>query len=169
MFEMIEDNEIPDLQAIANEVNASGKNWKANPNSHFNDMTRSDMQKTLGTIVDPDWLVKTGGIRDYVGATIPTEFNSNTQWPECESVINNIRDQSDCGSCWAFGSTEALNDRICVHSNGAFTEYLSTSDTTGCCNGTECFSFGCGGGQPGLAWGWFTRTGVVTGSGFGDG
>jgi len=47
---------------------------------------------------------------------IPTEFDSRTAWPKCES-IKEVRDQSDCGSCWAFGAAEAMSDRICIHSN----------------------------------------------------
>jgi len=42
------------------------------------------------------------------------------------------------------------------------------SDTAGCCNGTECFSFDCNGGQVGTPWGWFTRAGVVTGGDYGN-
>lgn len=47
---------------------------------------------------------------------IPDTFDARTAWPNCES-IKEIRDQSDCGSCWAFGAVEAMSDRICIHSN----------------------------------------------------
>ena len=46
---------------------------------------------------------------------IPTNFDSREQWPKCAS-IKEIRDQSDCGSCWAFGAVEAMSDRICIAS-----------------------------------------------------
>lgn len=164
-----------DYQAIAEAANSNQTAWTATTATRFTDKTIGEVKKSHGTIVDPDWIIKASHNVEYqpVGATIPTEFDSRTQWPECDSVINNIRDQSDCGSCWAFGTTEALNDRICINSiaNGSTTDtrYLSTADTAGCCNGKECFSFGCNGGQVSLPWGWFVRTGVVSGSGYGDG
>ena len=48
--------------------------------------------------------------------SIPDSFDSRTNWPDCPS-IGNIRDQGECGSCWAFGAAEAMSDRICIHSN----------------------------------------------------
>merc|ERR1712091_806469 len=81
-----------------------------------------------------------------VGAEIPAEFDVRTQWPQCASVSGNIRDQSDCGSCWAFGSTEAFNDRRCIAVGD--TTLLSPEDTTANCGFLSCFSMGCNGGQP---------------------
>ena len=51
---------------------------------------------------------------------------------------------------------------------GAWTELLSVSDTTGCCNFHECQSMGCNGGQVGTPWKWFTKKGVVSGGDYGD-
>ena len=45
---------------------------------------------------------------------------------------------------------------------------LPPKQTVACCGFLQCLSMGCGGGQPSAAWRWFTRTGVVTGSDFGD-
>jgi len=97
---------------------------------------------------------------------VPESFNALTNWPKCASVIGHIRDQSNCGSCWAFGTTEAFNDRLCIKTG--FTQLLSTADTTGCCGFFSCFSMGCNGGQIGTPWTWFDGTGVVTGGQYGD-
>ncbi|PHJ22138.1 cathepsin b [Cystoisospora suis] len=96
-------------------------------------------------------------------APLPDEFDSREAFPYCKDVIGHVRDQGDCGSCWAFASTEALNDRVCIKSQGKAGVSLSAQHTTSCCNAIHCASFGCNGGQPGMAWRWFQRNGVVTG------
>lgn len=42
-----------------------------------------------------------------LGVNIPDEFDSRKQWPECPT-INDIRDQSHCGSCWVCRYKELL-------------------------------------------------------------
>ncbi len=44
---------------------------------------------------------------------IPASFDGREAFSECASVIGRVRDQSDCGSCWAFASTEVcVIDRV---------------------------------------------------------
>ncbi|KHJ76964.1 hypothetical protein OESDEN_23416, partial [Oesophagostomum dentatum] len=56
-----------------------------------------------------------GEINDEV--TIPESFDAREQWPQCDS-IKLIRDQANCGSCWAVASASAMSDRLCVQSKG---------------------------------------------------
>ena len=49
----------------------------------------------------------------------------------CPSLAE-VRDQSNCGSCWAFGSVEAMTDRICLASKGAKNVHLSAQDVASC-------------------------------------
>lgn len=142
-------------------------NWVAGFNDKFEGASKKEVQRLMGTVVDEDWTYK-AHVKETVSADLPDTFDARTAWPECESVINHVRDQSNCGSCWAHGTTEAFNDRLCIKSGGKFLNLLSVSDTTGCCNGVQCQSFGCNGGQVGTPWSWFDRTGVVTGGDFGD-
>lgn len=94
----------------------------------------------------------------------PEAFDVRTQWPQCSAISGRVRDQSSCGSCWTFGSTEAFNDRYCI-STGDSRTIFSAEDTNACCSGRECsFSMGCNGGQPSGAWNWFTKTGVSSGA-----
>jgi cathepsin B len=41
---------------------------------------------------------------------IPDNFDSREQWPDCPT-IKEIRDQGNCGSCWAISAVEAMSDR----------------------------------------------------------
>jgi cathepsin B len=99
---------------------------------------------------------------------IPDSFDVRTAWPECEPITGHVRDQSNCGSCWAFGSTEAFNDRYCIATGDSKT-LLSPEDTAACCKGFKCaMSMGCNGGQPSGAWNWFHKVGVSTGGDWSD-
>lgn len=84
------------------------------------------------------------------GEEIPETFDVREAFPECSAIVGRIRDQSDCGSCWAFASTEAFNDRRCIagakegRSRGLEEVtadklvMLSAEDTTACCWGFSC-------------------------------
>merc|ERR1712110_886142 len=74
----------------------------------------------------------------------PESFDSRDAWPQCDS-LKEIRDQSACGSCWAFGAAEVMSDRICIHSNQQNQTRVSATDLLACCS--EC-GFGCQGGFP---------------------
>lgn len=105
---------------------------------------------------------------DMVNANIPDSFDTRLNWPNCVNIVGHVRDQSNCGSCWAFGSTEAFNDRYCIKTGDNVTLF-STTQTLACCSGVRCgMSQGCNGGQPGSAWKWFTTDGVVSGGDYGD-
>jgi len=48
-------------------------------------------------------------------------------------IYRTIRDQGNCGSCWAFGAVEAISDRICIASNGADQPSISSENLLSCC------------------------------------
>ncbi|KAF1753237.1 hypothetical protein GCK72_019793 [Caenorhabditis remanei] len=99
--------------------------------------------------------------------SIPTTFDARTNWPKCNS-IKMVRDQSNCGSCWAFGAAEVISDRICIHSNGKEQPVISAEDILTCC-GKSCGN-GCQGGQGLEAMKFWTTYGAVTGGDYkGDG
>lgn len=149
-------------------VNQLATTWKAGFNKNFEGATMQDVKNLCGTDLAKEQAVTLPRKIVEVPEDLPTDFDARTGFPQCSNVIGHIRDQSDCGSCWAFGSTEAFNDRMCIASNGTFQTLLSVQDTTSCCDLFKCFSFGCGGGQPSNAWSYFVNYGVVTGGDYDD-
>lgn len=102
---------------------------------------------------------------------IPSFYDLRQTYPQCSS-ISLIRNQSNCGSCWAVSAAAALSDLFCISSvkTGKFRERsFSAQDMLECCSRTTCGTGpnqGCNGGylQGGYLFG--LTNGIVTGENF---
>ena len=79
---------------------------------------------------------------------LPASFDARTEWPHCSEIIGRIHNQGQCGSCWAFAATSALDSRLCIATEGVFTgpaAQISRGYVTSCAkpNGGD----GCAGGH----------------------
>ncbi|CAH8431089.1 unnamed protein product [Heterobilharzia americana] len=134
--------------------------WKAGKTSRFN--TINDAHLMMGALFeDSSQKAKSRPTINHNDNDIelPKFFDARKHWRHCSS-IKTIRDQSACGSCWAFGAVEAMSDRICIHSSSYKSVELSAVNLLSCC--TRC-GFGCRGGIPGFAWDYWKDEGIVTG------
>merc|ERR1712070_511493 len=147
------------FEEIAETINSGNHGWTAQAPSRF--ATLDDVVPFLGAFVPGDEHFEEPEVVELppVNAELPDEFDSATQWPDC-TVIGNVRDQSACGSCWAFGSVASFESRRCIATKED-TKY-SPEDTAFC----STAGFGCNGGNS--AWSWFKRSGVVTGGDYTD-
>ena len=83
--------------------------WKAGV-SKFKGWSMTSIKRLMGVL-------NVGKITEYLAVKehddagdIPDEFDSRVQWPNCPT-IKEIRDQGNCGSCWAISAVEAMSDR----------------------------------------------------------
>eukprot|EP01065_Artemidia_motanka_P048778 TRINITY_DN794_c0_g1_i1.p1 TRINITY_DN794_c0_g1~~TRINITY_DN794_c0_g1_i1.p1 ORF type:complete len:523 (+),score=203.80 TRINITY_DN794_c0_g1_i1:64-1632(+) len=151
--------------AMIDDINSKAETWTAGVNSRFAGAAVG-VSKSLCGVKDghADRLaeaVRAGRVVRVKasGRAIPSDFDSASNWPKCAKVINDIRDQSNCGCCWAFGSAEAASDRMCIATNASVEVPLSAEQLC------FCSSYdGCGGGFPESAWDFIKSTGLVTGN-----
>jgi len=157
------------LAELAEQVNADPtSSWKATVYERWNNYDFESIRRMNGALElteeqksSPEFAYP---VVSRVSNSIPESFDSQTQWPKCTS-INEIRDQANCGSCWAFGAGEAITDRVCVATNQTSNPRISMDNILTCCG--SC-GYGCGGGYPIQAWRYWVSTGVVTGDGYGN-
>ncbi|KAM0869626.1 hypothetical protein ACQ4PT_040552 [Festuca glaucescens] len=143
------------IQTINEHPNAG---WTAGHNPYFADYTIEQFKHILGVKPTPPALLASVPTKTHSKSIdLPKEFDARSQWSGC-STIGNILGQGHCGSCWAFGAVECLQDRFCIHLNVNIS--LSVNDLVSCC-GFLCGQ-GCNGGYPISAWRYFRRSGVVT-------
>jgi cathepsin B len=137
--------------------------WKAGWNKKFERATLAEAKKWCGALPAPRGFEVE--VRGAVAEALPDSFDARTQWPDCKR-IGHIRDQSACGSCWAFGAVEAFEDRMCIFGNGQYNDLLlSPLDMVACCD--EC-GMGCNGGFLAGAWNYIRNPGLVSGGDYGD-
>lgn len=149
-------------QAFVDRINnETGILWRAGQNSRFHNVPLSAM-KSLTGVSPSSW----GAVQalprapsNITDAAIPDSFDSEKNWPECSKVIADVRDQSNCGCCWAFAGASAASDRLCIATKGKVVVPLSAQDICFCSSDD-----GCMGGQIDTPWDFISSDGAVTGS-----
>jgi len=152
--------ELLDQRSLIEHVNSlSDVTWKAGHNHYFDGKSMEEIKRLMGALETPKEMKLPE--KDITPLKdINADFDSRSAWPNCES-IKEVRDQSTCGSCWAFGAVEAMSDRICIASGQKLQTRISAENLLSCC-GFSCGQ-GCNGGYPEAAWSYFKNTGLVTG------
>merc|ERR1712226_428119 len=157
--------------AVIKEIeNTPGVLWKANPHPRFASEAPGASKSLCGVNGDTKAIIKDlvqrGEIvkateEDAPAVDIPESFDSATNWPNCAEVIGDIRDQSNCGCCWAFAAAEAASDRLCIATDGKAKLPLSAESLCFCASDD-----GCDGGDILTPWQFIKDEGLVTGGQF---
>jgi hypothetical protein len=111
----------------------------------------------------PKGWVPTAAVKEAVRAP---RSPSSINWRDTEAVTP-IKNQGQCGSCWAFSATEAIESQMILGTGGKFAFTLSPQQIASCAPGNGTYGcLGCSGGftegaydyvksAPGLANGFF--------------
>jgi len=144
----------------------NGMTWVAGRNTIFEGATLRDAKVLMGTLQNTDQ----SSFLPYKAQEKIVELPSDFDWrtdpraTKCPS-LKEIRDQANCGSCWAFGSVEAMTDRICIASKGQEQTHLSAQDVASC---DKLGDMGCSGGVPSTVYTYYKSSGIVDGGNYGD-
>ena len=140
---------------LVKEINSRKTTWVAQENP-------IDVVPLLGTFLDKGMLPPPRNIAKR--NDLPESFDLREKYPDCLS-LKEIRDQANCGSCWAFSTTEVMSDRICIASGQKLQTKVSTQHVVTCC---QSCGFGCNGGWPATAFSFWQKKGVPTGGAYND-
>lgn len=89
------------------------------------------------------------------GSGLPSSIDWRTN-----GVVNPVRDQGQCGSCWAFATT-ANAESVWAISKGQLLD-LSEEFLVDCASGVGYYNMGCNGGQPDSAFKYMINNGQCT-------
>lgn len=109
----------------------------------LNDITQILMQTPLDGLATPF----------KQNDSLPAEFNAKQKWP---SSIHPVRNQNNCGSCWAFALTGMMSDRFDIL--GCSKGVLSPQDLVSC----DTLDKGCNGGKFTTSLQWSISHGITT-------
>ncbi len=87
---------------------------------------------------------------------LPESFDAREQWGAKCPTIKHIRNQAQCGSCWAFGASEIASDRRCIATGQSM--LLSPQWLVSC----DKEDAGCNGGYGPYTWDFIQNTGLAT-------
>lgn len=153
-------------QTIVDRVNSDpSSTWTARPNPRFTySVAQLQRMFNLKTTRPAPGTFDQAPLRAKKASELPKDFDARTAWPNCTS-IQEVWDQSACGSCWAFGAATAMSDRVCIASGQTDQRRVSPEQLVECCS--ACGD-GCNGGELYPAWNYWKKTGIVTGDVYGD-
>jgi len=140
---------------MVEEINSMNVGWKATFYKRFTGMQLVDVKQMLGCFGAWPKDSPPKHVKHVIASEIPSSFDSRSKWP---GSIHPIRDQGSCGSCWAFGASEVLSDRLAIASRNAIDVILSAQQLVDCDKEND----GCQGGWPIKAWHHMVDIGLLT-------
>jgi cathepsin B len=117
------ENEKPVVtDALVNHINEAGEGWEAKEDPEH--LTMAMLKQKCGKKDDPEapseHLDLESGELNLESGDPPGSYNTADAVPACKKQILRMHNQGTCGSCWAFGTMSAIDSRLCIKSNGAF-------------------------------------------------
>jgi len=149
---------------IVSVVNGGQHGWTAAVSDRFTGMTTSAVRKVMGcggtNLTEAIKDIPRGAEIDS-SVVLPTEFDSREtpKWPA--GCVHPVRDQGNCGSCWAFSISESLSDRGCCATGGGTNVILSPQHLVSCANNAWAGANGCDGGYLVQGWAFTQKPGLV--------
>ncbi|KAG9391312.1 Papain family cysteine protease [Carpediemonas membranifera] len=137
-------------------IRRSNPSWEVGIHDHF--VGKSDWELSrmvMRTIPTPRH-------RDFIDVEetpvngLPEHFDSRDKWGASCPTVKEIRNQAQCGSCWAFGAAESASDRHCIATGKSIKfspQWLVSCDHT---------NHGCNGGNMERVWRYIERDGITT-------
>ena len=123
------------------EQNQKNGNWTAAHNK-FSDWTEEEYNRLLG-LREMD--VETFGFADEKFEDLEFNFNGGggLDWRTVKDVVTPVKDQGQCGSCWAFSSIEAIESAYVIAGNSQ--KIMSPQELVDCTK-SILGNHGCSGG-----------------------
>ena len=94
-------------------------------------MTLLEAKRMLGVLPFGDGNVScTKNVSAHVDVSaLPDNFDARVTWPK---FVHPIRDQGQCGSCWAHAASETFSDKLAIATNGTSNEIFSVQELVSC-------------------------------------
>ena len=147
-------------EEFVSKINSVQSLWEATQYSEMSDWTLGDLQRRAGGLsktATPRPLTSPVSEELRLAASqLPDSFD----WRNRDGVdfVSPVRDQAQCGSCYAFASMAMMESRLRILTNNSLQVVLSPQDVVGCSE----YSQGCKGGFPYLIAGKYAQDfGVV--------
>lgn len=115
----------------------------------------TDLINMLLKDISPDAICKMIGLCGSQLSALPDNFDGRQAFGKC---IHPVRDQMQCGSCWAFSASEVLSDRFCIASKSSIDVVLSPQTLVSC----DSSNMGCQGGYLDKAWEFMVNNGIAS-------
>ena len=175
--------------AIVSQINNMNNTWTAGLSTDINYDDESQLKSKLGAILNfvpppaseatpsdasngqtTNVVIPTPtrprNLQAITPSIYPNSLDLRVKFPKCQS-ISLIRNQLNCGSCWAFATMNALSDRYCIAKSTPTVvaqKFFSVDDVLSCCQKCNGGSGnGCRGGMTYFAYVHAQTIGVVSG------